>query len=187
MPPTDGRRGMASSMDSLLKAAADAFSRCDWESAVFFSELAVALQPSDTKARESHCRSLFASGQYGRVVSEYKGSGGGFKTDSQVLKDLVVRAQVRTAKGDMPNFIPSSSMEWFAKGLMSRDKGDGRAAWQAFLESWRLNPLNIEAQRAVCHAIGGFYGVTSAGAIEQLHSTIASMSLDPSLEFMRKM
>ncbi|KAF4704043.1 hypothetical protein FOZ63_020264 [Perkinsus olseni] len=87
----------------------------------------------------------------------------------------------------MPNFIPSSSMEWFAKGLMSRDKGDGRAAWQAFLESWRLNPLNIEAQRAVCHAIGGFYGVTSAGAIEQLHSTIASMSLDPSLEFMRKM
>lgn len=47
--------------------------------------------------------------------------------------------------------------------------------------------LNIEAQRAACHAVGGFYGATSTEAVELLRSSIASMSFDPSLEFLRKM
>ncbi|KAF4660942.1 hypothetical protein FOL47_006893, partial [Perkinsus chesapeaki] len=185
MAPTDGRRGVLSTLDALLKVADDAFSECDWESAVFFSELAVALQPSDSKARVAHCRSLFASREYSALIRMYKNADG-HRSDTQLLRDLVARAQVLVMKEDCPEFSPSSSAEWLAKGLALRHKEDGIAAWKAFLQSWKLKPLNIAAQRAVCHSVGGFYGSTSTKTMETLKSAITSMALDQNLEFLRR-
>lgn len=54
----------------------------------------MALQPSDSKARESHCRALFACGEYLRVINEYKSLGGNGKANTQLVGDLVLRAQV---------------------------------------------------------------------------------------------